>query len=335
MIDRTGKFIRIGIVAMPVGLITIGMGSVLWSTRDKPRTYESEQPLFGGRGAKAEAITVEALEEHITVLTERIGPRNGDNLNRARFYLNSTLGLDNIGYNTLEQRYTVDGAEYANVEAELPGIRWADQIIVVGAHYDSVNASPGADDNASGVAAMLVLADAFAGTKTGRTIRFVGFTNEEPPWFQTENMGSAKYAARCVENGEKIVAMLSLDSIGYFSDEPNSQNYPAQVAEDFPTTGNFVAVVSNPESASLGEYIQKNLRSSDLIPSEFGAFPAAVEAAGMSDHWSFWERGFAALMVTGTGPFRNPNNHQETDTLETLDLERLSAAANALERAIR
>lgn len=320
---------------MPVGLITIGIGSVLWSTRDKPRTYETEQPLFGGRGTKSEAITVEALEEHISVLTERIGPRHGSNLNRARFYLNSTLGLDNIGYNAAEHRYTVDETEFANVEAELPGMRWPDQIIIVGAHYDSVSTSPGADDNASGVAALLVLADAFAGTKTGRTIRFVGFTNEEPPWFRTENMGSAKYAARCVENGDNIVAMLSLESLGYFSDEPNSQNYPPQLAADYPTTGNFIAVVSNLESAPLGEFIQKNLESSDLIPSEFGAFPAAVDAAGFSDQWSFWQRGFPAVMVTGTAPFRNPHYHKETDTIDTLDLERLSAAAKALEEAIR
>ena len=332
---RAGTLIRTGLVVFPVGLIVIGICSVLWSTRENPRVFESEQPLFGARGIRSEAITPERLRQHISALSEQIGVRHAGapkNLNAARFYIASTLGLNNIGYRADEQVYEVDERKFANVEAELPGARWPEQIIIVGAHYDSVATSPGADDNASGVAAMLVLADAFAGNPQGRTIRFVGFTNEEPPWFQTNDMGSMRYAERCQMRGETITAMIAIESVGYFSDKPNSQRYPPDIAGQYPTTGNFVAIVANLESAPLGEFVHASFQD---MPAEFGAFPAITPGIGWSDHWSFWRNGYPAIMITDTAPYRNPNYHQAGDTLDTLDLNRLAKTAEAMEAAIR
>ena len=162
----------------------------------------------------------------------------------------------------------------ANVIAELRGT--SDEIVILGAHYDTVDESPGADDNASGVAALLALARTFAHTTPRRTIRFVAFANEEPPYFMTEWMGSYQYAQRCHQRGEKVVAMLSLESLGYFRDEAGSQQYPASLEHVYPTTANFIAFASNLGSRGLLRDCIDVFRAHATIPSEGGALPEAV-----------------------------------------------------------
>ena len=217
----------------------------------------------------------------------------------------------------------------------MEGSRSPEQLLIVGAHYDTVSGTPGADDNASGVAALLALADAFAAKPQARTIRFVAFTNEEPPYFQTDDMGSARYAARCKQRGEDIVAMISLESMGYFSDEPNSQNYPPEIAEQYPTTGNFAAIVGNLESAPLVDFIHSSFKHVDVIPSVSGSFPPHLEGVGWSDQWSFWREGYPAVMITDTAIFRNPNYHKSGDKPATLDFRRLAWTTVAVEMAIK
>ena len=213
-----------------------------------------------------------------------------------------------------------------NIECEFPG---SDEIVVIGAHYDSVIGSPGADDNATGVAAVIELARRMPRTK--RTLRFVAFANEEPPHFATPSMGSLRYAQRCRERKEKVVAMLSLESIGYFSDAPKSQTYPAMLELLYPSTGNFVAFVSNLKSAALTRRCRRAFKN---FPSEIGTLPEMVPGVGWSDQWAFWQCRYKALMVTDTAPFRNPHYHLGTDTPGTIDYTRLTQVVDGLEAVI-
>jgi len=208
-------------------------------------------------------------------------------------------------------------------------VRGNDEVIVIGAHYDSVIGSPGADDNATGVAAIIELATRF--TKTKRTLRFVAFANEEPPHFGTPAMGSLRYARRCRDRNENVVAMLSLESIGYFSDAPKSQKYPAMLELLYPSTGDFVAFVSNLKSAMLTRRCRRAFKN---FPSQIGTLPEMVPGVGWSDQWAFWQSGYRALMVTDTALFRNPCYHTARDTPDTIDYARLSQVVDALEGVI-
>ena len=213
-----------------------------------------------------------------------------------------------------------------NIESE---IRGNDEIIIVGAHYDSVIGSPGADDNATGVAAILELAHRFHLTK--RTVRFVAFANEEPPHFGTPAMGSFHYAQRCRDRHEKVVAMLSLETIGYFSDAPKSQQYPAMLRLLYPSTGNFIAFVSNLRSARLVRRCRRNFKN---FPAETGALPEMIDGVGWSDQWAFWQFGYPAVMVTDTALYRNPYYHTSQDKPETIDYARLAQVVDGLEAVI-
>jgi hypothetical protein len=228
--------------------------------------------------------------------------------------------LSRAGYSVERQRYEVDGRPAENLEATFPGTSRAGEIVVVGAHYDSVSGTTGADDDASGVATVLALARTFAGKgmQTARTVRFVAFANEEPPYFQTPAMGSVVYARRCRERGDRIVAMLSLESIGYYSDRPESQHYPFPFGLFYPTTGDFVGFVGNTSSRGLVRDALAAFRAHARFPSEGVAAPPVVPGVGWSDHWSFWEQGYPAVMVTDTAPFRNPDYHTTRDAPDRL-----------------
>ena len=263
---------------------------------------------------------VEALCAH--------GPRNTWNLRAftaaARFIEES---LAAAGYRVERQVYDAAiGGE--NLIAELAGGR---EIVVVGAHYDSIYDSPGADDNASGVAGLLALARHFAGTKRGRTLRFAAFANEEPPYFTTPAMGSLAYASRCHQRGEGVVAMLSLEMLGYFDDARGSQQYPPPLSPFYPDTGHFIALAGNIASRALIRRCAAAMRRHGGIPVESAVLPAAlVPQAGWSDQWAFWQFGWPALMVTDTALFRNPHYHGPDDTPDTLDYERMARVVEAL-----
>ena len=202
--------------------------------------------------------------------------------------------------------------------------------MVVGAHYDSVLGSPGADDNATGVAAVLEIARACASLRWPRTLRLVAFVNEEPPFFLGGDMGSLRYARRLREEGRNVVAMLSLETIGYYSDRPGSQQYPFPFRFFYPERGDFVAFVGNIASRDLVRRTVASFRSQAGFPSEGLAAPGWITGVGWSDHWSFWQQGYPAVMVTDTAPFRYPHYHAGTDTPEKVDYERLSRVVAGL-----
>ena len=184
------------------------------------------------------------------------------------------------------------------------------------------------------MAATLALARAFAGRHGERTLRLVFFVNEEPPHFQTASMGSWVHARRCRQRGEKVVAMLSLETIGYFSDEAGSQRYPAPFSLFYPSTGDFIAFVGNYASRRLVREVVGSFRRRARFPSEGGALPGFIPGIGWSDHWAFWQEGYPALMVTDTAPFRYPYYHSVYDTPDRLDYDRMARVVSGLEGVV-
>jgi len=208
-------------------------------------------------------------------------------------------------------------------------------MILIGAHYDSVFGSPGANDNGSGVAAMLALARRFARKATQHTVRFVAFVNEEPPHFLGGDMGSFVYANRCKARGDKISAMISLETIGYFSDAPHSQTYPSPgLGIFYPRVGNFIGFVSNVHSRTLLRRAVALFRKHAKIPSEGAALPSFIPGVSWSDQWSFWRSGYPGIMVTDTAPFRYPHYHSASDTPDKLDYDRFTLVVSGMEKVI-
>jgi Zn-dependent M28 family amino/carboxypeptidase len=198
-----------------------------------------------------------------------------------------------------------------------------------------VTGAPGANDNGSGVAGVLALARRFAGKPCARTLRFVAFVNEEPGHFQTELMGSWVYARRCKERGDRIAAMVSLETIGCFFHEPGTQSYPAPgLGLCYPTTGNFIAFVGDLSSRKLVRRAIGSFRRGAEFPSEGAALPASIPGIGWSDHWAFWQHGYPAIMVTDTAPFRYPHYHLRSDTPEQLDYDSMSRVIFGLEKVV-
>jgi len=283
----------------------------------------------------AQRTLEQELHSHVQTLAGQIGERNlfrHDRLVMAADYIRTTLA--GAGYEVRRQPYEVGGKICENIEAEMRGREKPDDIVVIGAHYDSVQGSPGANDNASGVAATLALARAFADTTPARTLRFVLFANEEPPFFQTEHMGSRVYAKRSRERGENIALMLSLETIGYYSDEPGSQHLLFPLSLIYPSTGNFIAFVSNVENGFLVRQLVGSFRQQAQFPSEGGALWGLIPGVGWSDHWAFWEEGFPAVMVTDTAPFRYPAYHSHADRPELVQYERMARVVSGLQAVI-
>ena len=282
-----------------------------------------------------EQLIHDNLKRHVAELAGRIGERNvwrPEALASAAGYIRKTL--EDAGYVVSVQPFTSHGLTVNNLEAVLPGHIVADEIIVAGAHYDSVAGTPGANDNASGVAALLELARLLAGTALPRTVRFVAFANEEAPFFYGDEMGSNLYAARAQAQGKRIEAMLSLETIGYYTDEPGSQRYPFPFSLFYPDTGHFIGFVGNLASRALVRRAVGAFRASTPFPAEGVAAPSGIEGIHWSDHWSFWEAGYPAIMVTDTAPFRYPHYHEATDTSEQLDYSGFARVTGGLVEVI-
>ncbi|MCC7486605.1 MAG: M28 family peptidase [Burkholderiales bacterium] len=240
-----------------------------------------------------------------------------------------------LGYDVDTQRWKVGREEVRNIEAAIPAGARAGEIVVVGAHYDSVVGSPGANDNGSGVAALLELARLLKGAKPARALRFVAFVNEEPPFYGGGEMGSRRYARRSRERGENVVAMFSLETIGYYSDRPGSQRYPFPLSFFYPSAGGFLAFVSNLSSRGLLHEALLAFRRHAAFPSEGVAAPAFIPGVDWSDHWAFWKEGYPALMVTDTAPYRYPHYHSAQDTPDKVDYERLARVVTGLAGMLR
>jgi hypothetical protein len=285
-----------------------------------------------------ESQVAQELRGHVTRLATEIGARRaveGDSLRRAEAYLHGELARLVSGSVKLRREAIVDApGNPANLVLDVAGRR-AGPLILVGAHYDTApGGTPGANDNGSGTAAALVLAERLAPTSLELPLRIVLFANEEMPYFQSAAMGSLQHARGCRARGEALRAMFSLETMGYFSDAAGSQKYPAPLDRLYPDRGNFIAFVGNLGSRGLVRESIGHFRQHASVPSEGGALPSLLPGVGWSDHWAFWETGYDALMVTDTALFRDPTYHRASDIASNLDFERLARVVVGLQRVL-
>ncbi len=276
------------------------------------------------------------IKNIVYYLAETIGERNyekKENLNKAVEYI--TNAFRKSGLTVTEQTYTIDNDIYKNIIGEKMGTQKPEEIIVVGAHYDTVFGSPGADDNASGVACVIEIANLLSNILLPYTIHFVAFVNEEPPFYWSKQMGSWQYAKNAYKNKTIIPAMLSIESIGYYSEERNSQSYPFPLNFFYPDIADFIGFVGNLASRNLVHKTIASFRQHVSFPSEGISAPSWIPGIAWSDQWSFWKHGFPAVMVTGSALFRNPNYHLNTDTPDTLDYKRMARVVYGLSKVVR
>lgn len=263
------------------------------------------------------------LEGIVYELSEKIGERNlwkYENLKRCADYIKDYLSK--AGYEVKTVNYRVYNKECENVYTIKRGK--VEKFIVIGAHYDTVWGSKGADDNASGVAVCLLVSEILRDENLNTGLIFAFFPNEEPPFFKTKLMGSFVFANFLKKENYKIEGMICLESVGYFSEEKNSQNYPPFIGLKYPDEGNFIGVVGNIKSKKFVEKIAKGIKIYSKIPVEYlSIHPLFAIGVDFSDNWSFWKKGFKACMVTDTAFYRNPFYHTFEDTYEKLDYKRM------------
>jgi len=265
------------------------------------------------------------LRSHVDVLATEIGERNARTdivkLDEAANYISDNLAAS--GYSVIET--TFGEQSFRNVSAEIKGVTTPEEIIVLSAHYDTAIRTAGADDDASGVAAVLEIAKLLHGHEFDRTIRFILFPNEEKPFGVGELKGSYVSARNSFEQGENIVAMYSLEMLGYFSDAKDSQSYPYYLRGLFPTQGNFIIFGSNIPSRSLLHDSIKFFRNQKLFPSEGMALPASlIGRIQGNDAAAYWQFGYPAVLITDGGEYRNPNYHRASDLPDSLDYQSMA-----------
>jgi Zn-dependent M28 family amino/carboxypeptidase len=311
-----------------------------------------QSPWLSYRGGLPELTQVEAdtsrnLRKHLDRLCVEIGERDyqhPENLVKSISYIKGEL--ESMGYEVALQEVpnpeAITGTRqpFYNIVAERRGAKSPGKIIVVGGHYDSVAGHDcvGADDNASAIAVLLELARLGQDWKPEKTLRFVAFCNEEPPFFNTDYMGSYVYAKNCRERGEDIEAMFCLEMLGYYSDERGSQNYPYPLGTILKAIlgdrGNFVAFISNLESRELMVESLQTFRNSTKFPSHGIALPSFVTGVDWSDHRSFWGKGYKAIMIGDTALYRNKYYHTPEDTPDKLDYDKMARVTAGLGRML-
>jgi len=300
------------------------------------------QPVWAGHRprATAPAVDPERLRQHVTALSVTFAPRDYthvENLGRAAAYIQEQFRQ--AGADVSEQIFVADSQHYRNIIARFgPKSRehGADsELIVVGAHYDVCGPYPGADDNASGVAGLIELAYLLGKQELHTRVELVAYTLEEPPFFRSEQMGSAVHAESLLEKHVRLRAMLCLEMIGYFSDKPNSQQYPlAELKALYPNKGNFIALVGTFDDVGLLRRVKRAMiAANDLPPRSINA-PRSLPGVDFSDHLNYWNCGFPALMITDTAFYRNKRYHHPEDVISTLDFNRMAKVVEQVHAAV-
>jgi Zn-dependent M28 family amino/carboxypeptidase len=325
--EHQARLISLGLV---LALFTAPVLGLLWMTAVPGTSWSGALPPLDA----TEADLAKRLRGHVEAIARE--PHNlghPEALERAACYIEKTL--QGFGYRVDSQPFA-DGHARNIVVSLVPDDRRG-STLVIGAHYDSAFTAPGANDNGSGVAALLELARMLADRqpRTRFPIRLVFFANEEPPFFKTDRMGSLVYANGLIASGEKVQGMLSLETLGYYSDRPGSQHYPFPLGLLYPDTGNFVAFVGTVSSRGFVRKTVGNFRAVARFPSVGGAAPGFVQGIDWSDHWAFEHVGVPALMITDTAPFRYPHYHAREDMPDKLDYARLARVTAAIEMMLR
>ncbi|MFQ5828784.1 MAG: M28 family peptidase [Candidatus Methylomirabilia bacterium] len=320
----------VGILAA-AGVISVFGYLVMFDVKPK-----GERPTLGVEAAREIQDLEHRLMRHVHVLGGEIGERHllkPEGLLAAASYIRQAWSAQ--GLSVTEEAFEVSGQRCANLVVEQEGGSRPEEIVLVGAHYDSIIGSPGANDNATGVAVLLEMPRILGQATLPRTVRFVAFVNEEPPYFHTERMGSRLHARKARERGERIVAMISLETLGFYSDTPGSQRYPFPLGAFYPDTANFLGVVGNLASRRLViEFLKGFMRSIDF-PVEGAATFSWIPGVDWSDHWSFWTEGYLALMVTDTAPYRYSEYHSFRDLPENVIAPEFARAAHGIIGAVR
>ena len=276
-------------------------------------------------------VTPNDLRKHVYTLASDIGERNvfrPQALHAAEEYITRTW--QEQGYSVTRNTYDVIDVRCANLEITRPGNGESKEMILLGAHYDSVKGCPGANDNGSGIAALLELSKLFAQTDPKVTVRFVAFVNEEPPFFSWGQMGSTVYAKSARQRGDRIRFMVSLETIGYYSDTVGSQRYPPLFKYFYPDRGNFISFVSNLRSRRVMRKAVRAFRRDSTFPSEYVATFSWVPGVSWSDHLSFWKQNYRAFMITDTAFYRYRYYHTAEDTAEKLRYEAFAQCCTGL-----
>ncbi len=302
--------------------------------------FSVSQPVFFSSPVVKKSVLSNAdlqlrLRAHVETLVRDFHPR--DHINLARLdqtseYIRQQLiaATSNVEFQT----YAVSGKNYRNVIARFGPE--TDDVIVIGAHYDVFDKLPGADDNASGVAGLIELAQALRDQKLNRRVELVAYTLEEPPYFRTPNMGSAVHARSLKATNKRVSLMLSLECIGYFSDEPDSQDLPSPIMKlMYPTTGSFIALVGHYRDGALSKRVKEVMTTATTLPVYSINAPSIIAGIDFSDHLNYWNEGFVGMMVTDTAFMRNKNYHTKDDTPEKLDYKRMALVVNAVTAVVK
>ena len=296
-------------------------------------TYGWRPSFSSGANAAIDQDLPERLENTVRVLSEEIGPRNYasyENLNKAADFIK--FSFRKMGYKPEEWAYEVDGRTYRNIVVGAKR-NFTGEYIVVGAHYDSCF-NPGADDNASGVAGVLELARLLKRSNLKVPVMFVAFTNEEPPFFMTEQMGSSVFVRALKESSVKIKAAIILEMIGYYSQGLFSQKYLPLLGPFYPNKADFIAIVGNFASREIVDFLDDDFKRHKYFPARALSAPGFVPGINFSDHWSFWQEGYPAVMITDTAYLRNKNYHAMTDVAATLDYEKMAKVVWGLKESV-
>ena len=321
---RRKRIIRLVLLIL-VGFVFVLICLWFWST----------QPLLSQpKSVIAVTVNPAQLEAHVKMLSVELAPRDQahpENLDRVAAFIRAKF--EDSGALVTEQPYDVNGKTYRNVIAKF-GPQTMSRI-VVGAHYDTAGPLPGADDNASGVAGLIELAYLLGKQPLPLGVELVAFSLEEPPYFRSQKMGSAIHAALLRNQGVDVRAMISLEMIGYFTDAPQSQKFPAPFLGSFyPSEGNFIAVVGRFREGLLVRRIKTAMRGAARLPVYSINAPTLVPGVDFSDQLNYWDAGYDAVMITDTAFLRNPNYHTAYDTLEKLDYKRMAMVVAGIHSAI-
>ena len=312
--------------ALVAVLIVLPVIVFLWMTSVPGRSYDQRMPSPNAESAQLAA----RLRGHVEAIAST--PHNIAHpaaYAEVQRYIATKLGA--MGYQ-VDRQHVMAGAD--NLSVDIRSIDQSAKLLVIGAHYDSAGNAPGANDNGSGVAALIEIARALKARRLSHHVRLIWFANEEPPYFKREGMGSLVAAKSIAASGNPTIGMISLETIGYFDDRPGSQHYPPPLSLRYPDRGNFIAFVGMVGARPFVRRSVGEFRRSARLPSVGGVAPSFVQGIDWSDHWSFQQHGIPALMITDTAPFRYPHYHEKSDAPDKLDYYRMALLVEALQEMI-
>jgi hypothetical protein len=327
MTVRVGRNIFFGVTAF----LAAGLGTV-WFLMFQP------VPDFGPSLTERLSADPARLEMHVRALTESFPSRSGEDparLDSVASYIREQFEAS--GAVVEDQIFVLDGVKYRNIVARFARKNLAfEPPLVIGAHYDTVVGTPGADDNASGVAGLIELSRLLGEFPPALPVELVAWTLEEPPFFGTEDMGSAVYAGLAAESDRLPRLVISLEMIGYFSDKPGSQIFPNVLMRLFyPSEGNFLMVAGRISDTMTIRKIKASLRRHTYLPIYSLAVPEGTFGEDLSDHRNFRSHNVPAIMLTDTAFFRNTEYHKAGDTPDRLDYRRMAQVVQAVHGLIR